>query len=167
MNINYRLGTLEDLNEINNLVHQAIKVMENNGIKQWDMIYPTQEDFINDIKAEQLYVGLSYEKLVVIYVLNQEYDEEYKKGQWKDEKKTFYVIHRLCVNPLFQNEGIAKITMEHIEKEANKKGGKAVRLDVFTENPYALKLYSNCGYSKVGTVEWRKGKFFLMEKYLQ
>lgn len=167
MNIKYRLGTLEDLNEINNLIHQAIEEMENKGIKQWDEIYPVQEDIINDIEAEQLYVGLNHEKLVVIYVLNQECDEEYSKGKWKDEEKTFYVIHRLCVNPLFQNQGIAKITMEHIEKEANYKGAKAIRLDAFTENPYALKLYGNCGYSRVGTVEWRKGKFFLMEKYLQ
>jgi ribosomal protein S18 acetylase RimI-like enzyme len=53
-----------------------------------------------------------------------------------------------------------------IEKDANYKGAKAIRLDVFTENPYALKLYHDCGYSRVGTVEWRKGKSFLMEKYL-
>ncbi len=166
MNINYRLGTLEDLNEINNLIHWAIKEMENEGIKQWDQIYPARKDFINDIEAEQLYVGFNQEKLVVIYVLNKECDEEYSKGQWKDRGKTFYVLHRLCVNPLFQNKGIAKITMQHIEKEAKYKGARAIRLDVFTENPYALKLYGDCGYSRVGTVEWRKGKFFLMEKYL-
>lgn len=166
MYINYRLGTIEDLNEINSLVYHAIKEMESKGIKQWDEMYPTQEDFINDIEAEQLYVGLNHTKLVVIYVLNQECDEEYKNGQWKDDKKVFYVIHRLCVNPLFQNKGIARITMEHIEKEAHGKGVKAIRLDVFSKNPYALKLYDACGYCRVGTVEWRKGEFFLMEKYL-
>lgn len=166
MNINYRLGTLEDLNEIKNLIHQAILQMENKGIHQWDEIYPTQEDFINDIEAEQLYIGLNQEKMAVIYVLNQECDEDYKKGKWKDKEKPFYVIHRLCVNPLFQNKGIAKITMKHIEKEVADRWAKAIRLDVFSENPYALKLYGNFGYNRVGTVKWRKGKFFLMEKYL-
>lgn len=40
------------------------------------------------------------------------------------------------------------------------------RLDAFTENPFALKLYDNLGYSRVGYADWRKGRFYLMEKYL-
>lgn len=42
----------------------------------------------------------------------------------------------------------------------------AIRLDVFSQNPFALKLYEKCGYAKTGTVNWRKGIFYLMEKYL-
>lgn len=40
--------------------------------------------------------------------------------------------------------------MEHIETELSLKGIEAIRLDAFKDNPYALKLYKNLGYKKVG-----------------
>ena len=58
------------------------------------------------------------------------------------------------------------MAMEHIEKTLKAQGIEAVRLDAFTKNPYALKLYERCGYHNVGMAHWRKGDFYLMEKYL-
>ena len=42
----------------------------------------------------------------------------------------------------------------------------SVESDVFTENPYAIKLYEKAGYVKRGYADWRKGRFALMEKKL-
>lgn len=166
MNLSYRKGTKDDLKAIDTLVSDAIRQMESHGILQWDEKYPTHEDFRRDIESGNLYVGCDKEKLAVVYVLNQEFDDAYKTGKWQDESKTFHIIHRLCVNPKYQNQGIARMTMEHIESDLIKAEVDAVRLDVFTENPYALMLYAGCGYRTVGKVNWRKGDFYLMEKYL-
>ena len=76
------------------------------------------------------------------------------------------LFHRLCVNPAYQNRGIAKDTLSHIEQELRKSNIEAVRLDAFSENPYALSLYQKAGYEKVGVADWRKGRFYLMEKRL-
>ena len=56
--------------------------------------------------------------------------------------------------------------MYHIHNECREYGITAVRLDAFTENPYALALYENLGYQKRGEAEWRKGKFNLYELIL-
>lgn len=69
MNIEYRLGSLEDLGEIICLVKNCIIEMESNNIFQWDKLYPTSEDFIEDINNNSLYIGLSENKIVVIFVL--------------------------------------------------------------------------------------------------
>ena len=45
-------------------------------------------------------------------------------------------------------------------------GGSAVCLDVFSQNPHALRLYTKLGYAPVGTVRWRMGDFILMENKL-
>ena len=166
MKIRFQQGTIEDLDAITMMVTDAIAQMESRGIMQWDELYPTREDFRADIEAGNLFTVYNNDELAVIYVLNQEFEEEYKNGEWEDKTKSFYILHRLCVNPKYQNQGIARITMEHIEKTLKAKGIDAIRLDVFTKNPYALKLYDRCGYHKVGKVHWRKGDFFLMEKYL-
>lgn len=56
--------------------------------------------------------------------------------------------------------------MLHAEEDALSMGFQAIRLDAFSENPFALKLYGNRGYSRAGYADRRKGRFYLMQKYL-
>jgi len=53
-----------------------------------------------------------------------------------------------------------------IESQIKNRGYDSIRLDVFTKNPYAQRLYRNNGYEVRGFAEWRKGRFDLMEKHL-
>lgn len=163
--ISYRLANFNDLNEICKLVNHAIEEMIKQNIFQWDELYPTMDDFREDIDKEQLYVGLLDDRIAVIYVLNQDYDDEYENGDWKYKNEPFYIIHRLCVNPVFQNKGIARSTLQHIEEELTDLDIHTIRLDVYSQNPFALKLYDSLNYTKAGYADWRKGRFYLMEKH--
>lgn len=166
MSIQYRQAELTDLDGITSLAGQAAIRMISQGINQWDELYPIREDFEQDIRCGQLTVGMIGSEIAVIYTINKEYEPEYESAEWKSPNKSFCILHRLCVNPVFQNQGIARQTMEHIERDTAAKGIEAIRLDVFSKNPYALKLYQNRGFERVGKAEWRKGLFYLMEKYL-
>lgn len=104
--MNYRLATLNDIDNICSLVSVVIKQMENMGIYQWDSLYPTREDFYMDINNRTLYVVEYGYKFVAIYVINQEYDNEYNKYEWNNPDETACIIHRLCMAPSFQNKGI-------------------------------------------------------------
>ena len=162
--LKFVLAQKEDLGIVMSIFTDAINEMNSKGIYQWDSIYPTRNTLEEDIKKKQLYIGIYEGTVVSTYVLNQEYDEQYANGAWKYPNSTYYVVHRLCVNPLFQNKGIGTLTMLHIENEVKKMGVDTIRLDAFTLNPYAVKMYEKLGYSKVGLANWRKGKFYLMEK---
>lgn len=164
MLVKYRKAVPNDIEEICRIVHNAVDVMERDNIFQWDDLYPAKGDFQEDIEKSQLYVGLMNGQIAVMYTLNQEYEKEYENGEWKYKDRPFYIVHRLCVNPDFQNKGIAKSTLLHIERQLREIDIHVIRLDVFSNNPFALKLYDSLGYSKVGHADWRKGKFFLMEK---
>ena len=162
----FRKASENDIEEICRLIKGAIDVMEKNGIPQWDEVYPAREDFLNDIKAESLYVGIIDGKIVVIFALNKCQDEAYFSADWTYDGDSFCIIHRLCVNPKFQNQGIAGQTLRYIEEKLIRDGVKAIRLDVFTQNPFALRLYEKDGFCKTGSADWRMGKFILMEKLL-
>lgn len=166
MKINYRLADVKDIDEITDIISLAVKEMEKDNIYQWDEVYPTRTDFLDDIEKKYLYVGLIDEKISVVYAINMEYDVQYKNGSWEYPDSDFRIIHRLCVNPSYQNRGVAKETLNYIERELKDNGVEAIRLDVFLENPYALSLYRKNGYKEVGMANWRKGKFYLMEKHL-
>ena len=165
MELLYRKATLDDLEEIYSLVAHAVDVMIDQNILQWDELYPTKEDFRADINKNHLYVGSTSGQIAVVFALNQEYDKEYENGRWEHPNVPFYIVHRLCVNPDFQNQGIARHTLLYIEETLLKKDIHAIRLDAFCNNPFSLKLYDSLHYSRVGYADWRKGRFYLMEKY--
>lgn len=166
MDIGYRQAALENLYEIMELIKSAIICMNEAEIYQWDAIYPDEATIKQDIENNDLFIGIVDGKIAVIYVINNSYDKEYNNGDWQYSDTEYRIIHRLCVHPNFQNKDVGKITMEYIESKLSKAGIESIRLDAFTKNPYALKLYKNLGYKIVGYADWRMGRFDLMEKFL-
>ncbi|MDO5572767.1 MAG: GNAT family N-acetyltransferase [bacterium] len=166
MNIQYRQGMMEDLDGVFALVQAAVADMNQNGIPQWDEIYPDRGILEEDILKKQLFIGTIEGQMAVIYVLNQECDPEYQDGKWRYPEDSFNIIHRLCVNPAFQGMGVGRQTEQHIEQVLIQKGIQSIRLDAFTKNPHALRMYEKLGYEIVGHADWRKGRFYLMEKHL-
>ena len=163
----YRLAEKSDIDDVVKLVKAAIVQMEADGIYQWDDIYPAKEDFINDIEKKSLYLAIDSKKLAAIYVISAESDEAYKNAAWENNDESAYILHRFCVSPDYQNKGIGKEVLAHIETQIYEMGYKSIRLDVFTENPYAQKLYRKSGYIVRGYADWRKGRFELMEKKIE
>jgi len=164
--LEYRKATTDELDAVFQVFRDAIAEMDRNGIPQWDEKYPDREILAEDISKDELVVGTIGDEIACVFVLNSECDEEYENGAWQYPDSSFGVIHRLCVNPKFQNRGVGAETMKHIEEEMKSEGVESVRFDAFTLNPFALRLYDKLGYKKVGYVDFRKGRFVLMEKKL-
>lgn len=162
--IMFRKGTMDDLNTIDKLFQDAIVEMNKNHIFQWDEKYPDKEVLKEDIRNKQLYVGKISNKTCSVFVLNQETEEQYVNGAWRFPDLPFYAIHRLCVNPAFQNQGIGTKTIMYAEDILREQGIDVIRLDAFCLNPYALKMYASLDYNIVGEAHWRTGTFYLMEK---
>lgn len=159
-------ATQEQVPAIFSFIQAAISKMNSQGIYQWDDIYPTQDDFLLDAEKNHLYIVEIDQKAVACFSLNKNCDEEYKNGAWAYTGEDYVVIHRLCVNPQFQNQGIGRQVCNMIENMVKDGGIKAIKLDCFTQNPYSLKLYESLGFKTVGFADWRKGRFALMEKIL-
>lgn len=166
MELYFRLAEFSDLDEIFQIFESAIKNMISQNILQWDEIYPKKSDLHEDILKKELYVGILDEEIASVYVLNNECDEQYKNGNWEYPDASYKVVHRLCVDPRFQNRGIGSETVKYIEEAVREMGVQSIRLDAFTENPFSLRMYKKAKYKIVGHADWRKGRFYLMEKRL-
>ncbi len=157
---------MSDLDSILSLYSQATKIMNDNGLYQWDEFYPDRESIVADIDKGQLYIGLIGGETALAYSVNRDYDEEFRMGNWTCPDDSFYVIHRLCVNPRFRKQGLARAAMTHIEGELKEMGAQSIRLDTFEENINAFSLYQRLGYKTVGYADFRTGRSHLMEKKL-
>lgn len=91
--IRYRLGRFEYIEAITILIQEAIKEMEKHNIYQWDEIYPTVEDFKDDIEKGSLFVAEQNEKIIALYVISDESDEAYNYAEWKYPKFLPEVVH--------------------------------------------------------------------------
>jgi GNAT superfamily N-acetyltransferase len=162
----YEKANILDLDRIFGIYTRAVEGMNAAGIAQWDELYPTIDIIHSDIAKGELTTVRIGSDIAAVFVINNECDEQYQNGCWQGNASGYSVIHRLCVDPKYQNRGLAKTIMMHIEQVLHAANCESVRLDAFSRNPYALRLYTALGYKTVGEVRWRKGLFYLMEKIL-
>lgn len=146
------------------LIGAATASMNAQGVLQWDEVYPDRETICADVAGETLMVLDEDGALKGMVVLNEYQDREYADVDWQLTQGRQLVVHRLCVHPLYQGQGVAKRLMEFAEDYAQQGGYSAIRLDAFSQNPISLGLYDKLGYRKTGVVTFRKGLFHCFEK---
>ena len=167
MEMEFRTATIDDLDVLVALYGAATQDMLRQGIDQWDEYYPDREILTEDVESGDMTLGLLDGEPACAWVVNREYEPEYVSGAWEHTGGDFCVLHRLCVNPELQGRGLARQAMARMEKNALDKGFDSVRLDVFSQNLHAQRLYERLGYKRTGEVRFRKGIFYLMEKGLE
>lgn len=143
-------GQKQDLSSILDIISNCIKYMKSQGIYQWDKFYPNSDIIENDIEREHSYVLKDNDKCIAYVAINGEQSPEYSQINWFTDGRKVLVIHRLSVHPEFQGKGIAKKILKFIEDFAAENDYSSIRLDAYSGNEKALKLYENFDYKKVG-----------------
>ncbi len=156
----------QDLSDIVDIISKCIKHMESQAIYQWNKFYPNSDIIENDIKSEDCYVLKDSGKCVAYVAINEEQSPEYSQINWFTDGRKVLVIHRLSVDPEFQRKGIAREILKFIEDFATKNNYSCIRLDAYSGNEKALKLYENFGYKRAGQIYFplRDLPFYCYEK---
>ena len=117
-------------------------------------IYPAPQDIQNAIANGWLYYGMENGRIAASMILNQKYNEEYKKAAWKVDAapEEILVIHLLGVHRDFTGHGFAKEMVRYSFTHAQSAGMKAIRLDVLKGNLPAEKLYESLGFEYITTL---------------
>jgi GNAT superfamily N-acetyltransferase len=165
--ISIRFATLQDMTVLMRLVRDCIDEMRRAGIDQWDDVYPDEATLRADMHAQSMYLAKrDGHGAIGAFVLNEFQNPEYSDVPWAITDLRVAVLHRLMVSPPFQRQGIARDLMHRAENRAATLGYGAIRLDAFSLNPGALRLYQALGYRDAGAVTFRKGVFRCFEKRL-
>lgn len=164
--MNFSTAQAEDLAEILLLFRAATTRMDAHGVYQWDEIYPDEGILSEDIARGNMTIGKIDGRIAVAFMLDFCEDSDYETAAWRYCEQDIVVLHRLCVHPDFQGQGVARQAMDYLENEVRARGVQTIRLDAFSQNPAALHLYESRGYQKAGEISYRKGLFYLYEKKL-
>lgn len=146
-----RLAKLQDLNQIMDIVNDAVLLLKENKVNQWQNGYPNKDIITNDIKLNNLYV-YEVDKVLGFAYISSDKEPSYEKideGSWLNDGD-YIVVHRIAVKKEYLNKGIASSLMNEAIKIARSKGIKSIRVDThrdnITMNNFLLKNgFTNCG----------------------
>ena len=137
---------LANTNDISNVI-EFYKIVCNdpNNKARWHYgIYPTDEDLINDINNQELYILLQDNEIVSAAVIRMEEDELYLGANFTNHNPA--VIHILTTSPLHRHHGYAKDLLNHLIDVAKNNNKESIHLDIVYDNDYAEKLYESVGF---------------------
>jgi ribosomal protein S18 acetylase RimI-like enzyme len=158
--MNITKATIVDIDKIMELIRQAVRIMRKNEIDQWDETYPSKKIIADDIVTGSLYKIIINGNMAGIITLNEQQSPEYLSLLWRDYDGRPLVVHRICVHPQFQGKNLARQLMQFAEEYAGTYNYSSIRLDTYSKNYIALKLYESLKYQRVGDVSLRDGKIF-------
>jgi GNAT superfamily N-acetyltransferase len=153
-----------DIVPVMELIRKAVRAMNDSGLFQWTEDYPNEEIITEDIAAGTLYKITTGDVIAGIIVLNHQYFPEYDVLKWDVNDPHPLIVHRLCIHPDYQGQGLSRILMQFAEAYALRNHYLSIRLDTGTLNTKALALYDALGYRRVGEVSFRPGLFQVFEK---
>jgi ribosomal protein S18 acetylase RimI-like enzyme len=157
-----------DATEVMELIRQSVRHMVASGCDQWSDVYPDAATIAGDIRDGSLYTTMEASQCVGVVVLNEVQSPEYASLQWLCNGPRVLVVHRLAVRPAVQGRGIGGRLMDFAEQYAAANRYDSIRLDAYTGNPTALRLYESRGYLRTGQVFFprRRLPFNCYEKVL-
>lgn len=156
MKINVRIASQADINSVTQIYEDLCDYLENHhNYPGWKKgVYPTQEDAVQGLGEQSLYVALIENRIVGSFILRNVGEEGYKQANWLTENdySKIIVIYTLAVDPVYFNAGVGKALLDFAEQKAKEDNCHSIRLDVVKGNIPAENLYIKCGFQYIDTV---------------
>ncbi len=166
--IKIELATKHDVKSVFTLLSRCKDYLIEQGIFQWNAEYPNLKYVENDIAKSSLVKLTNGSQLIGIVSFDDFQEPEYRTVNWLINCEPIAVIHRLAVDPLFQENGFATILMNFAEKSISEAAFQAIRLDAYSGNEKVLGFYNTLGYKMIGKINYPRTSlpFICMEKSL-
>lgn len=167
MEYGFRKAKAEDINQIWDILQDAILRRKKDGSDQWQNGYPNPTVIKNDVEKELGYV-LTYGDEIIGYcavLINDEPAYSNIKGKWLTNGD-FVVYHRVAISEHYLGKGLAQIMLKYIDGFARDNNIKSIRVDTNFDNVGMLKTLDKMGYTYCGEVILRGGTRKAFEKVL-
>lgn len=160
MSITYRLAKLSDLPTLDNILHQAVIALKQQGVNQWQNHSVTKQDLELTIERQSI-VSQPYvwelNNQIIGFALLQSTDPYYR--QLKSGKFSFhgdyFAIHRVMVSDKAIGKRVTKQMFSDIQQIAHSQDIQILRIDTHPDNSKMQHIivrenFKYCGTTIVG-----------------
>lgn len=165
--IEFSQATEQDVSEIYSMMERAKAHSFEQGIYQWTETYPTYNMIYGDIKNSYTETIKIKGKIIGFFTSNSICEDDvHNHIHWLNENN-WIILHRLCIDPPFQNKGLWTMVLRKFEERSLSRGYNSIRIDVFSTNLQAIHIYEKFGYTRLGYAFCDRGKFYIYEKLIK
>lgn len=151
-------SSVNDVQAIMKLVHQAQAYFRNNGIDQWQDGYPKDENIYSDIDKGHSYVLFQNNIIGTMYFAFED-DPCYKDidGQWLTNNQTYAVIHRIVVDENYKGQNLAKQLLDFAIEQCLQNHIYSIRIDTHHDNQSMQRFLTKNGFELCGQIMLESG----------
>lgn len=159
-------GKVSDFDLVYEMMLRARAKLFEEHIYQWDERYPKADMIRSDLENGYTSLIKTDEGRTIGFFTSNSIceDDVHDHIKWIYEDSRWIILHRLCIDPEYQNKGTGQMCLELFEENCKKDGYESIRIDVFSTNAKAIHIYEKFGYTKVGDAVCERGPFFIYEK---
>ncbi len=148
-----RIAVMEDLPRLLEIKGDAVAFMESQNNDQWNTAFPPVESYVRYIEKGCMHVLEEKSTIVGMIALVDQQDEEYKTMPWSAEGAEL-VFHRLAIAKEAYGRGYAKFLLSYAIDVAKERNVVIIKLDTYSKNKVAQKLFLKLGFSYVGDIHF-------------
>ena len=157
-------GEQNRASEMLELLQDAARWMESNGIKQWTPGQFNEADILHYFEEREVYLALQNDELIGMFTL-QFSDPQYW-GPRNDDSYAY--LHRLTVARSYRGTGLGSQMLHYAADLAIQKGLKGLRFDTVAHNVKLNGYYQSLGFHYMGTHDMGGGRLVnLYEKFAE
>lgn len=144
-----RLGMINDLESIMDVIKEAQTRMKHDGLTQWQNGYPNREIIIEDLHNKNLYVCELEGKIIAtmsVFPYDSIYDDI--EGKWLNNDP-YMAVHRIAISDMYVGKGINQKMLNFIFDHFNVRN---IRIDTHPSNTRMIRSLEKQGFKACGTV---------------
>ncbi|MDO5105479.1 GNAT family N-acetyltransferase [Capnocytophaga sp.] len=166
--MNFRKASIQDFQDIWQLILYAKNVRKAEGSTQWQDGYPTEQTIENDILSGNGYVFTQNGTVLgyVAIIFGEEPAYEAIEGEWLSQSP-YVVVHRMAVAAQAKGKGLGSQMLQKAEQLARDNAVESVRVDTNYDNFAMLKILDKQGYTYRGEVYFRGSARKAFEKIIK
>nr|MBR4280787.1 GNAT family N-acetyltransferase [Clostridia bacterium] len=147
-------ATINDFSAVCSLYEAVCAGMAGSESPQWVWGDYPNEDFLHrSLDAGTLYVAHEDGKLLCAVTIDTNFDPEYADVNWLYGGKPG-AFHRLAIAPEYQGKGLGRKIIANVCDILRSQGCDTLRIDTYSNNEAAQKLYAAIGMRKAGEVRF-------------
>lgn len=150
--MDFRKASERDIESILQMYEDGSKSLKNDGVDQWQgNDKPGYDELIKII--DEIFVLDDNGAVATARIMT--YDAQYDEiidGNWLNNSKNYYSVHRVATLESKKRNGYAKLMMEYIEEKAKKEKIKSIKIDTHKENIKMQKFLEKLGYLYCGKI---------------
>lgn len=149
-----RKSEISDIPEIIRIISNAKAFLKEQGLDQWQSLYPSEEDIMTDIDCGYSHV-LEDEGMILctgaILEGAEKFYEVIYHGFWITDGR-YMTIHRLATRSASRGSGTASIFIEETVKLCREKGLPSIRIDTHRGNLPMQRMLEKNGFIRCGII---------------